>query len=134
MVKYRQAENKKGLCSRSSHRSRYKPLKISRYDLSFVPPVFEYHRIKLKEQTEMNANLIKAIDDLNKVDALMYAIENAFLDIEVVPEDVRKYDKGTSAFYALWDAIKKVSDDLDTLAADKTVIDAIIAVNQSSKK
>lgn len=82
----------------------------------------------------MNANLIKAIDDLSKVDALMYAIENTFLDIEVIPEDFEKYDKGTSAFYALWDAIKKVSDDLDALAADKTVIDAIFAVNQVERK
>ncbi len=82
----------------------------------------------------MNANLNKAISDLDKVDALMYAIENAFLDIEVVPEDRKKYDRGTGAFYALWDAIKKVSDDLDRLADDETIIDAVYAVNDVKRQ
>lgn len=99
------------------------------------PPVFEYQEIlNTKEQIEMNVNLEKAILDLDKVDALMYAIENSFLDLEVLPESKVKFDRGTSAFYALWDAIHKVSDDLDKLAGDETVIDAVYAVNDVRRK
>lgn len=35
----------------------------------------------------------------------------------------------TSAFYALWDAVRKVVDDLEKLDGDESVVDAIYAVN-----
>lgn len=40
----------------------------------------------------------------------------------------------TDAFYAIWDAIRKVSDDLDRLAGDCRVVDAIYAVNDVRRR
>lgn len=82
----------------------------------------------------MNANIEKAIFDLDKVDALMYAIENSCLDLEVMPGSMEKFNRGTGAFYALWDAIHKVAEDLDRLAGDETVIDAVYAVNDVKRR
>ena len=82
----------------------------------------------------MNAKIQKAIFDIDKVDALMFAIEGSCLSLEVSPESMRQYDRGTGAFYALWDAIRKVADDLDELAADETVIDVVYAVNDVKRR
>lgn len=63
----------------------------------------------------MNKELSKVRDDINKIDALMFAIENTYLDYTVVPEERERYNRGADAFYLLWDAIKQVSDDIETL-------------------
>lgn len=76
----------------------------------------------------MNNNLNDAIVDIAKADALMYAIENTYLGaIDVEPEDKELYNRGVSAFYAVWDVIHKVSDDLERLSGDYTVVDVIRA-------
>lgn len=77
----------------------------------------------------MNKNLTNALFDIEKVEAIMYAIESTYLNIETIPEEYEKAERGVNAFYALWDAIHKVADDLDRLAGDETVVDAIYAVN-----
>lgn len=77
----------------------------------------------------MNKNLDNAILDIAKVEALMYAIEAAFLTIDVAPDQLKKADRAVNAFYALWDEIDKVSEDIDLLFGDETVVDAIYAVN-----
>lgn len=77
----------------------------------------------------MNKNLSKALFDIEKVTSIMYAIEAAYLTIEVEPEELERADKAVHAFYALWDCIKTVQDDLDKLAGDEKVVDAIYAVN-----
>lgn len=77
----------------------------------------------------MNKHLDKAILDIDKVDALMYAFEHTFLDFTCLGEEQKKYDRGTAAFYALWDAINTVAQDLEKLAGDELVVDAIYAVN-----
>ena len=82
----------------------------------------------------MNSNLRRAIEDLDKVDALMYVIEKSCLNLEVYEESQRDYDRGTGAFYALWDAINKVAEDLDRLTSDEMVIDAIYAVNDVKRQ
>lgn len=82
----------------------------------------------------MNRNLEKAVFDIEKVDALMYAIESSFLDIEVMPEEREKADKAAFAFYTLWDSIRTVAGDIDRLAGDESVVDAIYAVNDVSRK
>ena len=71
----------------------------------------------------MNEKIEKAIFDLEKVDALMYAIENSCLDLDVFPGSKKAYDKGVVAFYALWDAIDRVADDLETLEHGKNETD-----------
>ncbi len=78
----------------------------------------------------MNKNLFNAISDNEKVDALMYAIESTYLDIEIVPEEFEKVNRAINAFYALWDAIHKVAEDLEKLAEDARVVDVIAAAEK----
>lgn len=82
----------------------------------------------------MNKNLSKALFDIEKVNAVMYAIEATYLTVEVVPEELDKADKAVHAFYALWDSIKAVQSDLEILAGDETVVDAIYAVNDVNRR
>lgn len=82
----------------------------------------------------MNRNLNDAMFDIAKVDAIMYAIEKAYLDFEVEPEDREWMDRGAYMFYALWDAIQKVADDLDRLSGDARVVDAIYAANDVRRR
>ena len=79
----------------------------------------------------MNRNLNEAIFDIAKVEAIMFAFENTYLE---APADRARADMATDAFYALWDAIRKVSDDLDRLAGDCRVVDAIYAVNDVRRR
>lgn len=76
-----------------------------------------------------NRHLDDAIFGIAKVDALMYSIEKAYLDFEAMPEERERMDRGAYAFYALWDAIRQVADDLELLSGDCRVVDAIYAVN-----
>ena len=75
----------------------------------------------------MNMNLMNAIDKAQKVDSLMYAIETAYLEIEVIPEERERLDRGASAFYLLWDIIKGIAGDLEKLQGDELVTDAVYA-------
>ena len=45
----------------------------------------------------MNKHLDKAIFNIGKVDALMYSIEQLYLDFEVMPEEQEKLNRGTYA-------------------------------------
>ena len=82
----------------------------------------------------MNKNLDKALLDIEKVNALMYAIESAYLTIEVIPEELERADKATHAFYALWDCIRTLQIDIELLQGDETVVDAIYAVNDVERR
>ena len=66
----------------------------------------------------MNLNPNKLIDDIAKVDAIMYAIETTYLEIDVVPEARKQHSRAVSAFYVLWDAIHQVEKDLNTMSDD----------------
>lgn len=74
----------------------------------------------------MNRNLNEVIDDIAKVDAIMYAIETTYLDIDAVPEERKLHSRGVSAFYVLWDAIHKVEDDINKLSCDRTADNSTI--------
>lgn len=82
----------------------------------------------------MNKHLDKAIFNIGKVDALMHSIEQLYLDFEVMPEEQEKLDRGAYAFYALWDEIRAVADELDLLSGDCRVVDAIYAANGAQKR
>lgn len=81
----------------------------------------------------MNAKLMKAMFDLEKVDALMHSAE-AYLMIEVPPESREIVDRGGYIFYAIWDAIQKVSEDLEQLSGDCLVVDAIYAAEDVRRR
>lgn len=82
----------------------------------------------------MNRNLDKAIFDIGKVDALMRSMERLCLDFEVPPEEQERLDTAAYTFYAIWDEIRMVSDDLERLAGDARVVDAIYAANDVRKR
>lgn len=82
----------------------------------------------------MNKNLNDAIFDIAKVDALMFSIEKAYLDFEAMPEERELMDRRVNMFYALWDAVQKVADDLDRLSGDARVVDAIYAANDVRRR
>lgn len=66
----------------------------------------------------MDKKMEKLLFDMNKVEALMSAIENTYLDVTVVDEDAEIARKGGFAFYALWDAIHSMAADLERLASE----------------
>ncbi len=82
----------------------------------------------------MNKHLDKAIFNIGKVDALMYSIEQLYLDFEVMPEEQEKLNRGAYAFYALWDEIRTVADELELLSGDCRVVDAIYAANEAQMR
>jgi HJR/Mrr/RecB family endonuclease len=82
----------------------------------------------------MNQNLDKAIQGVARVGALMYAYEKAFLDLEVEPEERERADMAISTFYAIWDTVREVAEDLERLDGDCLVVDAIYAVNNVRHK
>lgn len=86
-------------------------------------------RIHQKEVNTMNKNLTEAIFEIEKVEAILATVEKLYLDFDVLPEEKKRLDQGVYVFYALWDAVKKVADDLDKLSGDCKVVDAIYAVN-----
>lgn len=79
----------------------------------------------------MNRNVERAMLDIGKVEALMRAFENTYLDLNVSPDDYEVYNDGVLAFYALWDSIKKVGADIGRLEMDARIIDVVEAVNRS---
>lgn len=79
----------------------------------------------------MNMNLSEALSDVAKIDALMYAIERSFFDIGVDPEDLAKADRGMNVFYAMWDVVGSLSNNLEKLAGDERVVDALNAAKES---
>ncbi len=81
----------------------------------------------------MNAKLMKAMFDLEKVDALMHSAE-AYLSIDVPPEDREIADRYGYLFYAIWDAIQRVSEDLEQLSGDCLVVDAIYAAEDVRRR
>ena len=50
----------------------------------------------------MNRNLNEAIFDIAKVEAIMFAFENTYLELDVAPADRARADMATDAFYAIW--------------------------------
>ncbi len=82
----------------------------------------------------MNRNLERAIENLRKVEALMYAYEATYLDVNLREEDHELIDNRMYAFMAIQDAVTTVTKDLDRLAGDTRVIDVIQAIAEKDKK
>lgn len=78
----------------------------------------------------MNKHLEDAIFEIAKVDSMMFAIEKAYLDLDVMPWEKERLDRGTYAFYALWDAVRSARAELEKLEGDRRVVDVIYAVNR----
>lgn len=87
----------------------------------------------IRGEKEMNRNVERAQLDIEKVDAVMKAIENTYLDFEVVPDETEKYDSAVTAFYALWDLVGQVREDINRLTKDLRIIDVVEATQRSQK-
>ena len=81
----------------------------------------------------MNKHLDKAIFGIGKVDALMHSIEQLYLDFEVMPEEQERLNRGTYAFYVLWDEIRG-GRRTGSAFGDCRVVDAIYAANDMKKR
>jgi len=79
----------------------------------------------------MNKNLNEAISGIEKADALMYAMENTYLDFNFDREELEKANRAVNAFYALWDILKGVAESLEKLEGDSKVVDVIHAINKA---
>lgn len=82
----------------------------------------------------MNRNLERAVNDLRKVDALMFAYENTYLDLDTTENDYELIDNRNYAFLAIQDAIALVADDLDRLASDARIVEVVQAIAMKDKR
>ena len=69
----------------------------------------------------MNAHFDNATEQIGRASAILYAIDETFM------EDADS--KLQRLVYAVWDAVKTADAELGLLAGDKMVVDAIYAVN-----
>ena len=82
----------------------------------------------------MNRILEDIIFEMNKADALMFAIEGSYLEFDILPEEKERYDRSVFSFYAVWDIIKSVQKHLDELTADQKIVDAITAMSEAKNQ
>lgn len=91
-----------------------------------------YQPVQMTAEPVQEPEPVEEEDENEKIEAAL--LEQGYLELDVAPADRARADMATDAFYALWDAIRKVSDDLDRLAGDCRVVDAIYAVNDVRRR
>lgn len=74
----------------------------------------------------MNIHFDAAVDRITTANAILYAIDETFME----DADSRLQ----RLFYAAWDAVKTADAELELLAGDKLVVDAIYAVNDVRRR
>lgn len=70
----------------------------------------------------MNKNFSKVVCDAAKLDALMYAIESAYVGLNF-GDDRELADRAEHAFYALWDIVQMLQQDLNEFEMDLKGVD-----------
>ncbi len=75
----------------------------------------------------MNKYLDEAILDVAKAEAIMYAYESAVLGEDLSNDETAR--RAEAMFFAIRDNVRRAAEDLDRLADDLAVVDAIYAVN-----
>lgn len=74
----------------------------------------------------MNIHFDNAVDAICRASAILYAIDETFME----EADSRLQ----RLIYTVWDAVKTADAELELLAGDKMVVDAIYAVNDVRRK
>lgn len=74
----------------------------------------------------MNVHFDNAVDQIARASALLFAIDEIFM------EDIDS--RLQRLVYAAWDAVKTADAELELLAGDKMVVDAIYAVNDVRRR
>lgn len=77
----------------------------------------------------MNRNLERALLSATKVRSLMYAYENTYIDR---PEDEELKDFADAMFFAIGDAVRELSENLEAVSGDQAVVDAMEAIRRST--
>lgn len=78
----------------------------------------------------MNNNLNNAMFQLGTADALLHSIENLYMDVDFLPEEKEKAERGAHVFYALWDAVKKAADSIEEYCGECRVVNALETVQK----
>ena len=71
------------------------------------------------------------MDKRCQADALLYAFEKTYLDHVGSDCDGEMSNRATYAFYAIWDAVREASENLDRLEGDERVVDVILAARKN---
>lgn len=72
--------------------------------------------------------------DVAKIDALMEAFEAKYLHfLDIGKDDFEERDRGTLAFYAIRELLKKMEADAEELCGHMEVCDAIMAAGKVRK-
>ena len=79
----------------------------------------------------MNKKLKDAMFSIEKANALMSAVEDAFSDVEYEEYDLPEVNKGAYLFYALWDCINDAKAQLEALSADQRIVDVYTMVRKA---
>ena len=79
----------------------------------------------------MVKSLVKTALDVQKVKGLLYAMEQAYLEIDPAPEYRDAAELAVSTFYALQDAVVMIERDVRELEEDSRVVDAIRAAKEA---
>ena len=74
----------------------------------------------------MNVHFDNATEQIEKANAILYAIDAVFME----DADGRLQ----RLFYTAWDAVRSADAELELLAGDKIVVDAIYAVNDVRRR
>ena len=77
----------------------------------------------------MNRFLDEALSDMEKLDSVMFAIEKAYICCPQ-PMSAELAGRRDAAFFAVSDMVHRLASDLENLAEDQRVVDAIRAVKE----
>lgn len=99
--------------------------------LKRLPSMCASTHIFYEGEIAVNKNLSKAIDAVERADALLYAIENCYLNFEVPLREMERANRGVHMIYALWDAVKSAKESLRKLEEDRHVVDVIYAASDA---
>ena len=78
----------------------------------------------------MNRHLNNAGIEVEKIKAILHAIEECYLDLNVEPDDHERADMAVAMFYVLKDSTDRLFEELELLEGDSRVVDAIYAANE----
>ena len=79
----------------------------------------------------MNKNLENALNNAAKIDAILFAMDNAFSTLPFASDHLEEVNRAQNAFYAVWDLVADLQKDLEKLRDDEQVVNVIMASKRS---
>ncbi len=78
----------------------------------------------------MNKTLERAVEKAARVNALLRAVEQVAMDIDVVPEDLGKADDAAHILYVVQEIAESIEGDLNSLQGDMRILDVFEAAKK----